>query len=118
MSCSINGTTITLTRGDTFRAYVSIAHKDGTEYTPVDGDSVRFALKRNAFNRAGSGFADTEPLIYKAIPNDTLLLQIDPEDTKPLAFGSYFYDIKITMADGTVDTFISDATMVLTPEAD
>ena len=38
-----------------------------------------------------------------------MLLEIAPEDTEPLPFGRYVYDIELTTADGTVDTFISKA---------
>ena len=38
MSYSITGTTITLTRGDTFEALVSATKKDGTQYIPVEGE--------------------------------------------------------------------------------
>ena len=45
MSYSVSGTTITLTRGDTFVALISITKQDGTPYVPNDGDKVRFAMK-------------------------------------------------------------------------
>ena len=38
MSSSINGTTITLTRGDTFRARITITDTNNNEYIPVAGD--------------------------------------------------------------------------------
>lgn len=38
MSYNITGTTITLTRGDTFEALVSATKRDGTQYIPVEGD--------------------------------------------------------------------------------
>lgn len=47
MSYSVSGTTITLTRGDTFVALISITKQDGTPYVPNDGDKVRFAMKNN-----------------------------------------------------------------------
>ena len=47
MSYNITGTTITLTRGDTFEALVSATKRDGTQYIPVEGDSIRFAMKEN-----------------------------------------------------------------------
>lgn len=34
MSYNITGTTITLTRGDTFEALVSATKRDGTQYIP------------------------------------------------------------------------------------
>ena len=115
----INGTTIRLTRGDTFEATVAMISKvTGEEYTPVEGDVVRFAMKHNCFNESRTAYIDTEPLIEKTIPNDTLLLRLDPNDTKTLAFGDYVYDCEITFADGDVDTFINGATISILPEVD
>lgn len=104
----INGTTIELTRADTLQVQVHILDKDGEEYTPKDGDVVRFALKKNYYDGA--------PLVLKTIPNDTLVLVLDPQDTAPLKFGNYVYDIEITMADGTVDTFINKGKFVVSEE--
>lgn len=110
MSYSITGTTITLTRGDTFEALVSATKKDGTPYIPVEGDVIRFAMKEN--------YDDARPLLVKEIPIDTLTLTLHPEDTKDLSFGKYVYDIQLTKADGTVDTFITKATIKITEEVD
>lgn len=54
MSYNVSGTTITLTRGDTFMAQISITDSKGEPYIPVEGDSVRFAMK--------SAYTDDEPL--------------------------------------------------------
>ena len=111
----INGTTIRLTRGDTFICTVSLT-KDGTAYTPVEGDSIRFAMKRNVLNVMKTAYIDTEPLIQKTIPINTMILQIDPADTASLPFGEYVYDMEITFANGSVDTFITQAKFVILPE--
>lgn len=108
MSYSVSGTTITLTRGDTFMADISINKQDDTPYTPVEGDSVRFAMK--------SSYEDTEPVLVKNIPIGTLKLVIEPDDTKKLPFGQYVYDVQITKASGEVDTFITKARLKLTEE--
>lgn len=108
MSHSISYTTITLTRGDTFVADVAVYDADGNPYIPVEGDSIRFAMKK-AYN-------DPIPLLVKEIPIDTLQLRIESEDTKKLAFGKYVYDIELTKANGDVDTFIVKATFNLTEE--
>ena len=113
----IEGTTITMTRGDTLAVQVGIT-RGGEPYTPQEGDSVRFALKSSKMNAKRTEYADAEPLLVVDIPTDTLLLQLAPEDTKPLGFGSYVYDIQLTYADGAVDTFITEATLTLTPEVD
>lgn len=115
MSCKIDGTTIALTRGDTLAVQVVIK-RDGEPYSPEDGDQVRFALKHNKLKSDKSGYIDDDPLIVKDIPIDTLVLQLDPEDTRDLAFGTYVYDIEITFADGAVDTFIAKAKFKLTEE--
>ena len=110
----VEGTTITMTRGDTLLVQVGIT-RDGTAYTPEAGDSVRFAVK-SELNRDGTDFKEATPLVLKNIPIETMILQLDPDDTKGLAFRSYKYDIEITFADGKVDTFICDADFVITPE--
>ena len=51
-------------------------------------------------------YEDPEALILKAIPIDTMLLKLDPEDTKNLDFGTYVYDIQLTHPNGDVDTVI------------
>lgn len=117
MSYSVKGTTITLTRGDTFIAQVTIK-KNGEIYTPQNGEEIRFALKRNSMNSSKTAYIDKQPLIYKNIPIDTMLLKLNPEDTKDLLFGTYVYDIQITFIDGSVDTFITNATFRITPEVD
>ena len=115
MSSKISGNSITLTRGDTLRVKVTILDNE-EEYTPIGGDSVRFALKHKTKTADGGEYLDPEPLILKTIPNDTLILELEPSDTKELAFGAYDYDIELTYEDGTVDTFITKANFKLTEE--
>ena len=107
---------IKLTRGDTLIAQVGII-RDDEPYTPEDGDEIRFAMKHPTMNSAKTEYTDKEPLLTKNIPIDTLILQLDPEDTKSFGFGEYVYDLEITFADGYRDTFVS-ATITLTPEVD
>ena len=107
---TIKNNRITMTRGDTLKATVEIKNPDGTAYEPVEGDVFRFAMKKN--------WDDTESLLTVTIPNDTLLLHIEPNDTKDLDYGEYGYDIQLTHANGDIDTFIAGATIELTEEAD
>ena len=119
MSTKIDGTTITFTRGDTMSIQVGIYNQDCTPYEPEEGDVVRFAMKHNTLTgTAYREFTDEQPIVEKNIPIDTLLLELQPEDTKDLGFGIYFYDIELTHADGKVDTFISDGILKLGKEAD
>lgn len=109
MSYSVDGTKITMTRGDTVRIQVAI-NIGGEEYTPEVGDVVRFAAKK--------AWTDDEPCILITIPNDTLILTIEPNDTKELEFGAYNYDLQITFANGDVATFVTKAKLKIEEEAD
>lgn len=97
---SMEGNDITLTRGDSLLLEVHIL-KGGVEYTPQEGDSIRFAMKKSYKD------SDDKVVLVKDIPIDTLILEILPEDTKSLPMKtSYVYDIQYTDKDGRVDTFI------------
>lgn len=117
MSYAINGTTIDLTRGDSFWGLVEMYEGDEI-YVPDDRDVIRFVLKRNVMDALKKKYLNATPLIEKIIPNNTLLLYLHPNDTKGLSFGEYVYDIEITFKDGNVDTFINNAIFNLVPEVD
>lgn len=106
----IEGKTIVLTKGDTFKATVGMVGDDGSPYTPEAGDVVRFHMKK--------AYKDANLLIEKIIPNSTLLLQLNPVDTSELDVGNYVYDIQITYANGDVDTFIDRGVVKLTEEVE
>lgn len=101
---------IYLTKGDTFKAIVSMTDTSGNPYTPESGDVIRFAMK--------SSYFDKRVLVEKTIPHDTMLLQLEPEDTKSLPIKKYVYDIQITYENGDVDTFIDRGILTLTEEVD
>lgn len=99
MSVQVVKNTIIMTRGDTLRTKINIFDKDGNAYYPSDGDKIVFAAKKE--------YTDAEPCILKEVPCDTCILCLEPSDTKSLEQPcKYNYDIEITKADGTVDTFI------------
>lgn len=102
--------TIIMTRGDTLRASVTPVNKDGTPYEPQEGDSIRFAMKKN--------YTDLRTVLVKSIPTDTMMLTIDASETKGLEFGDYVYDVQLTKANGDVDTFIAKARLRLTEEVE
>ena len=100
--------TITLTRGDTLIVTLTLTDSADQPYTPQSGDVIRFALKK--------WYTDEDVLITKTIPNNTMILRLDPADTASLKFGDYVYDLQITYADGRVDTFIAKATFKISEE--
>lgn len=104
---SIRGTDITLTRGDTLLIQLNL-EKDEQPFTPQEGSVIRFAMKRK--------YTDEEVLINKNIDISSLLLEIEPRDTKELPFNkTYVYDIELTDPLGRVDTFIK-GTLTLSEE--
>ena len=109
MGFSIQGNIITLTRGDTLKALIEITDADGSPYNASNGDTIRFAAKKS--------YDNDELSLLKYIPTTTMMLVIDPEDTKSLNFGTYVYDIQITKSSGEVDTFIKGK-LKLTEEVD
>ena len=98
---------IELTRGDTLKVKVNISINN-EPYTPQENDEIRFAMKRN--------YTDKNPLILKGIPSGSMILHLEPQDTKHLVFGrEYVYDVQITFANGDVYTFIKGR-IKITPE--
>lgn len=89
---------ITLTRGDTLFLEFPLYDEDDNPYDPVEGEKLRFALKKK--------HKDENPLVLIDIPIDTCLLEIKPEHTKPLNFGNYVYDVEFTDLYGHVSTII------------
>lgn len=108
---NVQGTNITMTRGDTAKILLTLTQYNDTPYQPIEGDTIRFALKKS--------YSDSRTLMKIDIPAVLpLILHIKPSDTKKLAYGVYKYDIQLTRADGTVDTFIDRATFTLTEEVE
>lgn len=97
---------ITLTRGDSLLKKITI-YKNGEEYTPTEGEVIKFNMKRS--------ISDEFCAVNKIIPNDTLILELKPEDTKKLKFGKYIFEVELTDKDGRVYTFLKGS-MSLTEE--
>lgn len=103
---------IEMTRGDSETFQIGIVI-NGEEYTPQEGDKVRFALRpytRSLFRHLSA------PLMVKDVPINTMKLVFEPEDTKWLPFGKYKYDIQIVFADGKVKTFVRPSPFILGDE--
>lgn len=99
-----------MVRGDTAVFQLQIKTASGSAYTPTSDDKIRFAMKKR--------YSDTRTLIKKQINNSTLLLTLEPNDTKGLGFGDYVYDIELTKQDGTVDTIVPKACFRLLEEVE
>ena len=95
---------IKLVRGDSAEFDVPLVSVDDegheTPYTPQEGEKLRFAMSTKY------GATRDEVLILKDIPISTLVLKLEPADTKSLPFGKYKYDIEFTDALGAVTTVL------------
>ena len=112
----ITGNRIYLTRGDTAEIQIRMRIKGTKEYyVPQNGDTIRFAMSTKVDECRCRD--DEETVLTKTIPIDTLILRLDPSDTKTLYDREYWYDVELTYADGRVDTFIADATIELGRES-
>lgn len=115
----VDGTTITMTRGDSARINISIAYEGGESFIVEYGDIVRFTVRRQ--------YDDPEPALVIDIPlgydaeteintADSVELYIRPEHTRDLSYGAYKFDVQLIRANGDIDTFIDRADLVLTEE--
>lgn len=106
---SIQGTNITITRGDS--AYIDISIKDskGNAYTPGADDKIRAQVRTDASSKT--------VLFESEIPYDTLVWHIKPEDTESAQMGkSYVYDMEIETAEGDIFTFIPLSSFTISKE--
>ena len=100
---------IELTRGDSLFLEFRLT-KDGETYTPEEGSSCRFAMKK--------AYTDATVILEKTIPTDTMVLSLAPEDTKTQQMKATFvYDVQLTDASGNVETFVKGK-FKLTEEVD
>lgn len=99
---------MSMIRGDTLMAVITITDEYGKGYTPQEGDKLVFTMKRS--------LDDEEPALVKDIPLDTLKLVIIPEDTQELAVGTYIYNVKLTLPTGEVYTVIASSFLTLIQE--
>lgn len=90
---TVNDLNITITRGDTASLEITF-----TGDVPSSGDTVVMAVKK-ALNDGRPVFEKTGEASEGAITFD-----IDVEDTAQLAFGTYWWDLRIFYSDGQVTT--------------
>lgn len=97
-----------LTRGDTAYLEIELITKSGENYTPAYGDKLYFRLKKSA-NKGSL-------LLEKEVNINTLTLELSPEDTADLDFGTYCYEVELVTALGQHFTVIENAAFILGAE--
>ena len=97
----VNGTDLAMIRGDS--ESITLSLKDGGAAIPfVTGDTVYFTVKR-------SPIVDEialQKIVTEFNEDGNCIIEIAPNDTKDLEFGSYAYDIQLNRLDGTVTTIV------------
>lgn len=84
---------IYLVRGDSGAITVTVLNPDGSERSIQPNDEILMTVRA----------APTSAILFQKTGPEIV---INPEDTASLAFGTYCYDVQITLANGTVDTII------------
>ena len=111
---AINGTSITLTRGDSAYINVPVLNEDGTAYEPQEGDKVALQVREKPITGIGS---DPSVIINGDIDfdqNGVPLWYISPSDSTVPA-RTYSWDVELKMAGGDVCTYNS-GTLTICPE--
>lgn len=97
---------ISITRGDSAIFALAVKKADGEPYEISEGDTVIFTVKKSTY--------DKEIITQKTVVNG--VITINPDDTKNLEYGTYYYDVELTQADGFVSTVISPHKFIVEQE--
>ena len=85
---------------------LKIQREDGADYELQAGDSVLFTMKKSVY--------DTAIIVQKKLADG--VIKLNPDDTKQLPYGTYYYDVELTQFDGFVATVISPQKLIIEPE--
>ncbi len=107
----IQGTNISMIRGDSEAIKVSCRNESGVDFHFTEGDIVYFTVKRSTYTE--------EKILQKIVSEFTegvALITIFPNDTRELKTGTYYYDIQLNRANGQVKTIIPPSTFAINAE--
>ena len=104
---TINGTDITMIRGDTESLTITCEAEDGVLRPFEDGDTVAMTI----------GWPGGEKVLQKTVTAFTddgaALITLTHEDTNNILAGDYRYDVQLTTKTGVVKTIIPPSEFVL-----
>lgn len=101
----INGTDLSMIRGDSETIDIKISTPDGEVRPLVQGDMLYFSVKKNPkFTKYAF-----QKIVTKFREDGTAQVVILPDDTKDLQFDDYRYDVQLTTKEGEVKTIIEDS---------
>lgn len=102
----VEGSDIYLTRGDSAYLVIDITLQDGSKYISEPGDVLVFNIKRTY---------DSEEYILQKTVED-FIVNIEPEDTDSISYGTYWYDVELTTAEEAKFTVVGPARFILREE--
>ena len=106
----IQGTNISMIRGDSEAIKVSCRDKNGAVLL-AEGDIVYFTVKTNTYTEE-----KTLQKIVTEFTDGVALINIFPQDTRELKTGTYYYDIQLNRANGQVKTIIPPSKFTINAE--
>lgn len=125
----IQGTNISMIRGDSESINVYCEDAKGNSMPFVEGDMVYFTVKKSTnteektLQKIITEFADNVTItkMVNGVPttkiiNGVAILDILPQDTKQLKVSGYYYDIQVNKANGTVKTIIPPSKIIIEAE--
>lgn len=99
--------TITMSRGDSVYITVNVYDSEGQEYLLKEGDKLYFSAKSKATDK---NYA-ISPKVLGGDKGTTI--EIEPEDTADLSFGTYLYDVQMITANGKCNTIIKPSKLII-----
>ena len=107
----IQGTNISMTRGDSEAIKVTVKDTLGNAVPLVTGDTIHFTVREHI--RSATKIIEK---IITEFDDGEALININPQDTNELSYISYVYDIQLTRENGTVKTIIPPSQLTITGE--
>lgn len=101
---TVKGSSITMNRCDSVYITVTVRQNGGQEYILQPGDELYFAAKRKATDKS---YAIAPKLLKGNV------LELTPNDTEQLDFGTYVYDVRLITAKGFTTTIIKPSPLVI-----
>lgn len=98
---------VRLTRGDNADIIVQIKDLNGDTYELQEGDKLLFTMKRNC---------KTDIIVIQKDITSNQIISIEHNDTKDLDYGTYYFDVQCTLADGNVYTVIEPHPFIIEKE--
>ena len=107
----IQGTNISMIRGDSQSIIVSVKDKDDNKVPLITGDMIYLTVKDSVNTE--------EKVLQKVVTqfeDGNATIEITPSDTNNIPFKTYVYDIQLNRADGTVNTIIPPSSFTIGSE--